>query len=166
MLLKDKNDDELAAFMEYAKPRKISVRFIELMPTADNADFFAERHLKSAAIVPPLLAAGWTERERAPGSGHARVFGHPQYKGTLGLIAPYEKNFCDHCNRLRVTSRGRLRLCLFAEGEFSLRPWLQRDEQSRELQKVVTDLVVKKEISHYLDQGRLGDTKHFASMGG
>lgn len=166
VLLKGKNDDELAAFMEYAKPRNVSVRFIELMPTADNADFFTERHLKASSIVPRLLDAGWTERERVAGSGPARVFAHPHSKGTLGLIAPYEKNFCDNCNRLRVTSRGRLRLCLFAEGEFSLRPWLARDDQSVDLQQVVYDLIVKKEVSHYLQDGKLGDTKHFASMGG
>ena len=49
--------------------------------------------------------------------------------GSVGVIAPYAKDFCGSCNRLRVTSRGRLRLCLFSEADHSLRSFLQDDSQ-------------------------------------
>lgn len=166
VLLKGRNDDELEAFLEYVKPRSLSLRFIELMPTADNADLFSKSHLSADAMIPLLQKRGWSELERQPGAGPARAFRHPDYKGTVGFIAPYARGFCGNCNRLRVTSRGRLRLCLFAEGEFSLRPWLQRDDQIGELQNVVSDLVLRKDASHFLHDGKLGDTKHFAAMGG
>jgi GTP 3',8-cyclase len=166
VLLKGLNDDEVNAFMEYARPRKVSVRFIELMPTGSNTDFFAQRHLKTASLLPTLSAAGWVENPREPGAGPARVFNRPFYKGSMGIIAPYEKDFCSTCNRLRVTSRGRLRLCLFSEGEISLRHLLQADSQKADLQEFVRSHIGRKEVSHYLPEGKTGDAKHFAMMGG
>ena len=82
------------------------------------------------------------------------------------MIAPYSKDFCASCNRLRVTSRGELRLCLFAEQDASLRHLLRHDEQLAELQARIRALVNRKEVSHYLPDGRIGNTKNFALMGG
>jgi len=166
VLLKGLNDGEFGRFVELTRERPVGVRFIELMPVADNADFFAARHLKAEALISWLLDNGWAERARREGDGPARAFEKAGHLGAVGVIAPYAKDFCASCNRLRVTSRGRLRLCLFSESEHSLRGLLQDDADRIALQDRVKSLLGLKEVSHYLPEGKLGDTKHFAMMGG
>lgn len=166
VLMKGFNDDEFGKFVEQTRERPLSVRFIELMPVADNMDFFAERHLKAEALIAWLGENGWTERARKEGDGPARNFEKNGHKGSVGVIAPYAKDFCGTCNRLRVTSRGNLRLCLFSEADHSLRRFLQDDGQAGDLQERVKTLLGLKEVSHYLPEGKVGNTKHFAMMGG
>src|SRR5262249_18338644 len=106
---------------------------------------------------------GWQVRARAAGAGPAEELSHPDYAGTIGFISPYSGKFCDSCNRLRVTARGELRLCLFGEGNHSLRPLLgDRDA----LQSSVRRLLGAKEVSHFLEDGRFGDMRTFSSVGG
>lgn len=166
VLMKGLNDSEFARFVDLARDKPLGVRFIELMPTADNMDFFTERHLKAESLVSWLGENGWLEQARAEADGPARRFEKPGYAGSVGVIAPYAKDFCSTCNRLRVTSRGRLRMCLFAEGEHSLRPFLQRDDQKTELQESVQNQLGRKDVSHYLPDGKIGSTRHFAAIGG
>jgi cyclic pyranopterin phosphate synthase len=166
VLLKDLNEGEFVRFVELTRERALGVRFIELMPTSDNAEFFRERHLKATSLISWLGENGWSELPRSLAAGPARRFRRLGYVGSVGVIAPYSNDFCATCNRLRVTSRGRLRLCLFAEGEHSLRPLLQSDDQRRALQESVRALLGRKDVSHYLPEGRLGDTRHFAAIGG
>jgi cyclic pyranopterin phosphate synthase len=166
VLMKGLNDNEFGEFVELARERPLSVRFIELMPVTDNMGFFTRRHLKAEGLVAWLGENGWAERTRQDGDGPARAFHKSGYQGSVGVIAPYAKDFCGSCNRLRVTSRGRLRLCLFSEGENSLRDLLQNDAQAPELQARVKTLLGLKEVSHYLPEGKSGDARHFAMMGG
>lgn len=166
VLLRGLNDEEWPAFLELTRERPLSVRFIELMQTGDNAVFFAKRHLPATSLVSRLEREGWAERPRSPGDGPARAFRKAGYKGEVGVIAPYGQGFCSTCNRLRVTSRARLRLCLFAEEEYDLRPLLVSDGQKAQLQARVTALLGRKEASHYLPEGRTGGAKHLALMGG
>ena len=166
VLMKGLNDTEFGRFVELAREWPLSVRFIELMPVADNKEFFAARHLKAEHLVSWLTENGWKERERREGDGPARNFLKDGYNGSVGVIAPYAKDFCGSCNRLRVTSRGRLRLCLFSEADHSLRSFLQDDAQASELQERVKSLLGLKEVSHHLPEGKMGNTKHFAMMGG
>lgn len=166
VLLKDLNDSEFDDFISFTQDRTISVRFIELMRTGDNKELFDRRHLSAAGLLALLTERGWIEQPRADGSGPARLFSRTGHKGSIGLIAPYSSDFCSTCNRLRVTSRGGLRLCLFAESDVLLRSLLQRDDQKAELQALVREHLNRKEVSHYLPEGRVGDAKHFAMMGG
>lgn len=166
VLMKGVNDDEVACFLDWTREAPVAVRFIELMPTADNRAFFVDKHLSASGIVARLEALGWEERPRREGDGPARRFRRAGHMGGAGVIAPYAKDFCSTCNRLRVTSRGRLRLCLFAESDSDLRPLLQRDDQLPELQEAVRGLLARKEVSHYLPEGKVGNARHFAMMGG
>jgi cyclic pyranopterin phosphate synthase len=166
VLMKELNDGELDRFFDWTRKTPIGVRFIELMPTADNIPFFTRRHFTSDKLIEKLLSQGWREEPRKEGDGPAKKFRRKGHLGSIGVIAPYSKDFCASCNRLRVTSRGELRLCLFAEQDASLRDLLRHDEQLGELQARIRALVNRKEVSHYLPEGRLGNTKNFAVMGG
>ena len=166
VLLRDRNDDELPAWMEFLRERALSVRFIELMRTGDNGDYFQRHHLRADVLVEQLQAAGWSLRPRAADAGPAREYVHPAYRGSIGIIAPYSRDFCAGCNRLRVTARGDLRLCLFGDFGVALRPLLQSDADHDALLARITTQLGLKAAGHGLHQGRTGLTPHLASIGG
>ncbi len=166
VLLKDLNHGDLQAFRAWIQDRPISVRFIELMQTGDNPTLFGRRHVSADGLRAQLLGDGWQPLERRPGDGPAVEYAHPAHRGRIGLIAPYAKGFCDTCNRLRVSSRGGLKLCLFGDQEHALRPWLQADAQRDALVEEVQRLIGHKPATHALLEGRSGNTRHFAAIGG
>jgi GTP 3',8-cyclase len=166
VMLRGFNAGDLAGFLRFSAERRVEVRFIELMQTGGNEEFFKANHMSGETVLELLKQDGWAEQPRAEGDGPSIRFRRPGFAGSAGLIAPYSTGFCSTCNRLRVTSRGGLRLCLFSEGQASLRDLLQRDEDGPALQARVRALLTKKEVSHYLPEGRFGDTKHLAMMGG
>jgi len=166
VLLRGLNDDELPAWMEFLRERPMSVRFIELMRTGDNREYFERHHLRADVVIDQLLAAGWSERKRGADAGPAREFSHPDYRGSIGIIAPYSKDFCKGCNRLRVTARGDLRLCLFGDFGVALRPLLQSDDDQDALLARITTQLGLKAAGHGLHFGQTGLTPHLASIGG
>jgi len=166
VLLRGLNDDELPAWMEFLRERPLSVRFIELMRTGDNADYFQRHHLSASTVVEQLLASGWRLRPRAADAGPAREYTHPAHRGSIGVIAPYSQDFCQGCNRLRVTARGDLRLCLFGEFGVPLRPLLQHDDDRDALLARISTQLGLKAAGHGLHQGRTGLTPNLASIGG
>ena len=88
------------------------------------------------------------------------------YKGKFGLIAPYSKDFCKTCNRLRITSRGDLRLCLFGNTGINIRHLMQRDDQLEELKDLILKQLNFKKESHYLELGETGLTNNLSTTGG
>lgn len=166
VLMRGVNDDELDAMVDFVASRDLSLRFIEVMRTNDNAGFFTAHHVPGNSVVRRLEAAGWQRLEREPGSGPAVEFGHPGALGRIGIIAPYAKDFCASCNRLRLDSDGRLHLCLFGDGGFDLRDLLRSDSQHDELIARIVRLTQGKAPGHRLHLGDSGATPHLASIGG
>lgn len=166
VLLRGLNDDELPAWMDFLRDRDVSIRFIELMRTGDNKAYFERHHYRAEALEQQLVDAGWTLRPRAADAGPAREYAHPGYRGRIGIIAPYSKDFCAGCNRLRVTARGDLRLCLFGDFGIPLRPLLQSDEDHDALVGRIATQLGLKAAGHGLHEGNTGITPHLASIGG
>jgi cyclic pyranopterin phosphate synthase len=160
------NHHELDDFLAFVKNRRISLRFIELMETGDNRAYFEKHHLCASHISEALKLRGWQPIARAIAAGPAQEFNHPDYVGKIGLIAPYAKDFCQTCNRLRVTARGDLRLCLFGDGGHNLRHLLQSGDQKSELQHAVTSLLQQKASTHLLHFHQSGATKNLSALGG
>lgn len=166
VMLRDVNDQELDSFLSWIATRPISLRFIELMQTGDNAEFFRRHHYRAESLIAALRLRGWSERERVAGSGPAREFAHPDSLGRVGIIAPYARDFCTTCNRLRVTAFGALRLCLFGDAGVDLRDLLQSDQQLPALQQRIQTQLGYKKAGHYLHDGDTGATRHLAMVGG
>ncbi|HCR86277.1 MAG TPA: GTP 3',8-cyclase MoaA [Alphaproteobacteria bacterium] len=166
VLLKDINDNELPEILNWIKNEDLSIRFIELMRTGDNVEYFKKHHLSSEIIKSELESLGFIPSLRKQDAGPAQEFEHAEYKGKIGIIAPYSKDFCKTCNRLRVTSKGDLRLCLFGGEGYSLRPLLQNENQIEELKNKILELLHFKHETHYLQQGYTGLTQNLASLGG
>ena len=166
VLLKKSSLAEFDRFEEWVKTNPISVRFIELMPTGSTPEFFKENHVSSATVRIELQKRGWKVCDRKPGDGPAEEWAHPTALGKLGIIAPYGPEFCSTCNRLRVSARGELRLCLFAEGNTSVRRLLKDPDQREELKETLCTLVYGKDRTHYLPEGRYGNNFTFSAIGG
>jgi cyclic pyranopterin phosphate synthase len=88
VLMRGVNDDELGAMVDFVASRNLSLRFIEVMRTNDNAGFFAERHVAGQTVIDRLEAAGWSRLPRQPGAGPAVELSHPGATGRIGIIAP------------------------------------------------------------------------------
>jgi cyclic pyranopterin phosphate synthase len=166
VLLRELDGGELDEFLSWARRLPLTVRFIELMRTADNGAFFRRHHRSIGQIQRELEARGWTALARRPEDGPATIFRHPDHAGRVGLIAPYSAGFCTTCNRLRVSSTGDLKLCLFGDREIPLRPLLRSDTQRYELSALVAASVRFKPASHPLHEGRCGSTRTLAAIGG
>lgn len=104
--------ENLMNAIEYIKDRAVTYRFIEFMQTSDNSDLFFAQHAQSDIITNYLLKNGWQTHIRGSNDGPAIEYSHPDYKGRIGMIAPYAAHFCDSCNRLRVSSQARC-ICVY-----------------------------------------------------
>ncbi len=166
VLLKETAETELDAFIAFAQQNDVSIRFIELMRTLENTAYFNANHVSASTLTRKLFLSGWQLVERQDGAGPAIEFMHKNVIGSIGVIAPYARNFCANCNRLRVSARGDLHLCLFGQGGTSLREHLQHDDQLEVLQGRIRTLLQGKKESHLLHQQNPGTTKHLASIGG
>lgn len=166
VLLKDLNDDELPGFIEFTRQTPVSWRVIELMQTGGNGEYFRRHYLSTKIIDSYLRNRGWSEVSKQATDGPAMEFSHPDYLGRIGIISPYSKDFCKSCNRLRISSRGALQLCLFGEGQLSLRPLLQASEQKEELKYKIQKSLFLKSAGHELHSGLTGQTKNLSLIGG
>ncbi len=166
VLLKGLNDRELDHFIDFVRDIPVSLRFIELMRTHDNQDYFKKHHFSADVVIEKLLERGWNKRQRSEAAGPAVEFEHQDYAGKIGLIAPYSKDFCKSCNRLRVSASGQLHLCLFGDGGYNLREYLQSDEQLDDLQAKIIELMKFKVSAHFLHDNNSGVREHLASIGG
>ena len=151
---------------EFIKNNKIDYRYIELMRTDDNLDYFNKYHVSSKVFKNYLNERKWIYQTLGKDAGPALNYINPEYKGKFGIIAPYSKDFCKSCNRLRITSRGDLRLCLFGNTGISIRHLLQKDDQLEELKDLILKQMRFKKESHYLELGETGLTKNLSTTGG
>lgn len=166
VLMRDVNDGDLERFIAFVAEHSLTLRFIEVMRTNDNTAFFEKYNISGAVIADQLRDLGWQQAERQPGAGPAVEFFHSEHGGRIGVIAPYSKDFCSSCNRLRVSALGKLHLCLFGDGGLDLRPLLQSDDQLEALVLRIVGLTSTKLASHRLHEGNSGATPHLASIGG
>ena len=151
---------------EFIKNNRIDYRYIELMRTGDNLDYFNKYHVSSKIFKDYLNKNKWIYQTLGKDAGPSLNYINPEYKGKFGIIAPYSKDFCNSCNRLRITSRGDLRLCLFGNTGISIRHLLQKDEQLEELKDLILKQMKFKKESHYLELGETGLTTNLSTTGG
>ena len=160
------SDKDFETWAEFIKANKVDFRYIELMQTGDNLDYFKKYHISSKIFKEYLNKHNWIFQTLGKDAGPSLNFINPEYKGKFGIIAPYSKDFCRSCNRLRITSRGDLRLCLFGNTGISIRHLLQKDDQIDELQDLIMGQMKFKKETHYLELGETGLTKNLSTTGG
>ena len=168
VLLKGINDTEkdFDQWANFIQQNKIDFRYIELMQTGDSLDYFRKYHVPAAKFVSYLNKNNWIFQTLGRDAGPSKNYLNPEFKGKFGVIAPYSKDFCKSCNRLRITAKGDLRLCLFGNTGINIRHLMQKDEQLEELKDLILRQLNFKKESHYLELGETGLTKNLSTTGG
>jgi len=151
------NEDEIEDFARMTRERPWHVRFIEMMPLIGNADSQPYRFLSSDQIHERLSAIDALIPETPPaGNGPATYFRYAGAPGSIGFITPLSHNFCDRCNRVRLTARGHLRLCLFGDDEVDLRTALRAGASDAAIAGAIREAVLVKPERHHLELGAAG----------
>lgn len=122
VIIKGVNESEIGPLMEFAAAEDLVLRFIELMPMGEAAGGAVES--KPLNEVKEEIESEWSLKETSglPGNGPAEYYrvSRGDLTGKVGFIFPLSKSFCDGCNRIRITSRGKVRPCLARDEEFDL----------------------------------------------
>jgi cyclic pyranopterin phosphate synthase len=151
VLMRGVNDDEVEDFAEITRKRPWHIRFIEVMPTGANLDVSAQQFFSCQEALRRLRAVDRLEPVEGPrGNGPATYFRFPGAAGTVGVITPMSHNYCDRCNRMRLTANGQLRPCLFGEIQTNLRDPLR---EGADLLPLIEETLRIKPERHYLVQG-------------
>jgi cyclic pyranopterin phosphate synthase len=166
VLMRSKNGskDEIAQFIDWALARRVTLRFIELMETKLNGSFAGSERVLGTEIEPLLRERGLapvTGRKAVRLAGPATEFQSATHAGKIGLINPMSCNFCGDCNRLRVTARGALRLCLFGDSDQPLNL-----ESPVAVEQSLRAAIGKKPEKHYLEDRNVGNVSTFRTIGG
>ena len=168
VLLRGFNDDQVESFAHFAREQNVIVRFIEFMP-------LEEGRLWSPDLVVPLreivnriskILPVVDLPPREP-SETARRFGFTDGIGEFGVIAPVTQAFCGACSRIRLTSDGKIRTCLFSQVEHDLYGHMRSGEPDAELLRYITRIVEKKEARHHIGEpGFLKPSRSMVHIGG
>ncbi|MHB1168680.1 MAG: GTP 3',8-cyclase MoaA [Longimicrobiales bacterium] len=151
VVMRGRNDDELEDFARITLERPWHVRFIEVMPVGENLDISSHEYIPASEMLEQVQRIGALSPVPGPGgNGPATYFSFDGAPGTVGVITPMSHNYCERCNRMRLTANGRLRPCLFGDIETNLRDALRRGESIVPL--IEHTLRIKPE-RHWLVQG-------------
>jgi cyclic pyranopterin phosphate synthase len=168
VLLRGFNDDQVEPFAHFARQEGVVVRFIEFMP-------LEEGRLWSPEIVVPLDEIVARIRrvlplvELAPRDAGetARRYGFEDGVGEIGIIAPVTQAFCGACSRVRLTSDGKIRTCLFSQVEHDLYGRLRAGAGDQELRAYIVQTVQGKEARHHIGEpGFLKPSRSMVHIGG
>lgn len=162
VLIRGQNDDEVADFARLTRERDWHVRFIEIMPTGSNLELSTEGYLSCEEALGLIREVGELEPAEGPtGNGPARYYRFPGAPGTIGVITPMSHNFCDRCNRMRLTADGALRPCLFGELQTPLRDALRRGEP---VWPLIEETLRTKPERHWLEAGSAAGSGGLAAL--
>ncbi len=153
VIVRGRNDDEVADLARFAREFGISMRFIEFMPLDSGHDWSREMVVSGREILHSIEAEFPLEPAGARGTSTASRYrfadGAP---GEIGIIAPVSEPFCGACSRIRLTADGQIRTCLFSQEEHDLRGPIRSGASDEELAEVIRDAVLHKEKGHRINE--------------
>ena len=150
------NDDEIENFVKLANDYDLEVRFIELMQIGETANWSKDKFVSNKIVlekVPKLEFDGV--------SGVAKIYKIKGQKGRIGLISPISCSFCEDCNRIRLTSDGKLKPCLHSKDEINL-----KGLSGEELEEVFKRGIFEKPEKHHLEDGKSESARDMNKIGG
>ena len=152
VLMRGFNEDQIIPFGMFAREEGVTVRFIEFMPLEEGRTW-------APSTVVPLeeILARMAEYRPLVEIPHARSETARRYRfedglGEIGIIAPVSHPFCGHCSRIRITSDGKIRTCLFSVGDHDLHAQMRAGASDEELEEFIRGVVAKKEERHHIGE--------------
>lgn len=154
------NEDEIEDFVKLTLTEYIDVRFIELMPVGQAKEWALNNFISNGKVKEKV--SGLKKVVSSDSHSPAIYYKLPNSKGRIGLINPISCKFCDSCNKVRVTSQGKLKLCLHSNEEFDLKKPLR---QGKDLKEIIEKIINLKPQSHNLENGNYIN-KNMVQIGG
>ncbi len=152
VLMRGFNEDQIIPFGMFAREEGVTVRFIEFMPLEEERTW-----APSTVVTLDEILARMAEYRPLVEIPHARSETARRYRfedgvGEIGIIAPVSHPFCGHCSRIRITSDGKIRTCLFSVWDHDLHAQMQRGASDEELAVFIQGVVAKKEERHHIGE--------------
>jgi GTP 3',8-cyclase len=153
VLLRGFNDGQIEQFAEFSRREGVIVRFIEWMPLEEDRTWKRETVISMEEIVERLNAyRPLVELAPHTASETAKRFTFDDGLGEIGIIAPVSRPFCGHCSRVRLTSDGKIRTCLFSQSDHDLYGQMVRGGTDEELRAYIRRIVMHKEARHHIGE--------------
>lgn len=151
VIMRGVNDGEILDFAAMTMSHGNSIRFIEYMPAVKDDDW--QRYCISGEEILKCIAARYPLEpvDKGPYAGPSRDFRIPGARGSIGIITAVSGHFCSECNRIRVTSTGQAKGCLFSDEKTDLVPFL-RPPELEGLAEVLRRIVSSKPERHGISQ--------------
>ena len=152
VLMRGFNEDQIIPFGMFAREEGVTVRFIEFMPLEEgrtwspNTVVTLDEILARMAEYRPLVEIPHARSETA------RRYRFDDGVGEIGIIAPVSHPFCGHCSRIRVTSDGKIRTCLFSVWDHDLHAQMRRGATDADLEAFIREVVQHKEERHHIGE--------------
>src|SRR6202167_3245208 len=152
VLMRGFNEDQIIPFGMFAREEGVTVRFIEFMPLEEGRTW-----APSTVVTLDEILARMAEYRPLVEIPHARSETARRYRfedgvGEIGIIAPVSHPFCGHCSRIRITSDGKIRTCLFSVWDHDLHAQMRRGASDDELADFIQGVVAKKEDRHHIGE--------------
>lgn len=165
--IKELNGSEIVTLASLAKQYPVDVRFIELMPIGYGRQFSP---IPNEIIKDQLVAVygEMTDSYVVHGNGPAKYFDLPDFLGSIGFISAVTHEFCESCNRIRLTSEGSLKLCLHYNLGIQLKDVMRAGIDDGSLSNLIVSAIEKKPVSHNFggDEGEDMEVKNMVQIGG
>jgi len=153
VLLRGFNDGQIEQFAEFSRREGVIVRFIEFMPLEEDRSWRPETVVPMDEIVGRLgVYRPLVEPHPNSVSETAKRFTFDDGLGEIGIIAPVSRPFCGHCSRVRLTSDGKIRTCLFSQSDHDLYGEMARGGTDSELDAYIRKVVMRKEARHHIGE--------------
>jgi len=146
------NDDEIVALAEFGRDNEVEVRFIEFMPLDASDEWERNKVVSQDEIVARIEAVHPLRQLAARGAAPADRWEYVDGCGTVGVIPSVTKPFCGDCDRVRLTSDGQFRTCLFSTSEFDVRALLRSGASDSDVANLIRQAVGTKWAGHQIGQ--------------
>ena len=168
VLLRGFNDDQIEGFARFAREEGVVVRFIEFMPLEEGRLWTPEIVVTLKEIVERIgRTMPLVELPPRESSETARRYTFSDGVGEIGIIAPVSQAFCGACSRVRLTSDGKIRTCLFSQVEHDLYGRLRAGASDEELRAYIVRTINEKEARHHIGEpGFLKPSRSMVHIGG
>jgi cyclic pyranopterin phosphate synthase len=168
VLLRGFNEDQVEGFARFAREEGVVVRFIEFMPLEEGRLWTPEIVVPLKEIVERIgRVLPLVELEARDAGETARRYGFADGVGEIGIIAPVSQAFCGACSRVRLTSDGKIRTCLFSQIEHDLYGRLRAGASDADLRAYIVHTVKGKEARHHIGEpGFLKPSRSMVHIGG
>jgi cyclic pyranopterin phosphate synthase len=154
VVMKGTNDDEIESMIEFAINRGLDLRFIETMPIGLAGIEAVDRHLSEKDILERVYSAygdRLISQDSKQTDGPAKALKIEGTNTSIGTISAVSNNFCSSCNRVRLTAKGELILCLGQKDSVSLRDAIRSGMKDQEVKQLILNAITKKPEKHFFD---------------